>query len=422
MAMVALLAVADARNLKKAILWRRHSTQVILAIQSFQADLVDIQQNMRGYVTLGNSNDLSSYHKSVTLEKQEFNRLVTLTADNPQQQQRLTLLASAVNAVVSYDDRAVAVYRQQGYAGIAKLTATDEGRTLFGRVRAILERFSAEEEKLSEVRDVSEQNQYRYTGHWLVIGSLLAAALLLYATVLAGHELSFRQRAEAKLKETLLLQNAILASADYGIVATDPTGVVQTFNHAAERLLGYSAAEVVGKATPVLWRDPDEISAYATSLSEKLGTPIAPTFEAIVKKAQSGEVDEGEGTFIRKDGGRFPCLIVVTQLADEKGRAAGYLGIFRDISIRKKIEAERESLIIQLQKTLAEIKTLSGLIPICAWCKNVRSDSGYWQTVEQYVRSHSDASFSHGVCPNCAAKFKDDILRANQKAGDAVSL
>jgi hypothetical protein len=65
---------------------------------------------------------------------------------------------------------------------------------------------------------------------------------------------------------------------------------------------------------------------------------------------------------------------------------------------------------------LAEVKTLSVLIPICAWCKNVRSDTGYWQTVEQYVRINSDANFSHGVCPTCAARFKDEIVRANQKA------
>jgi hypothetical protein len=218
----------------------------------------------------------------------------------------------------------------------------------------------------------------------------------------------------------LLLQNAILGSADYGIVATSAAGIVQTFNAAAERLLGYSAAEVIGKTTPMLWRDPLEIAEYAKRLSSQLGVPVQATFEVIAKKVQSNGIDEGEWTFIRKNGTRFPCSIVVTPLGDETGDFTGYLGVFRDISERRKAEREREDLIAELKKTLAHVKTLSGLIPICAWCKSVRSDTGYWQTVEQYVRSRSDASFSHGVCPSCAEKFKNDIARANRESADIV--
>ena len=84
----------------------------------------------------------------------------------------------------------------------------------------------------------------------------------------------------------------------------------------------------------------------------------------------------------------------------------------REMARRRRVEIEREKLIAELQRTLAEVKTLSGLIPICAWCKSVRNDQGYWQTVEQYVHSHSDASFSHSICPSCREKFKDEIAKA----------
>jgi hypothetical protein len=104
---------------------------------------------------------------------------------------------------------------------------------------------------------------------------------------------------------------------------------------------------------------------------------------------------------------------VVTALSNETGNFTGFLGIFRDISKHKQYEAEREKLIAELQEALTQVKTLSGMIPICGWCKSVRSDKGYWQTVEQYVRSNSDATFSHGICPGCAEKFKDEILKAN---------
>jgi CHASE3 domain sensor protein len=85
----------------------------------------------------------------------------------------------------------------------------------------------------------------------------------------------------------------------------------------------------------------------------------------------------------------------------------------REMARRRRAEQEQRELIDKLQNALAEVKTLSGLIPICGWCKSVRNDTGYWQTVEQYVRAHTDATFSHGICPNCAEKFKADILKAN---------
>ena len=88
------------------------------------------------------------------------------------------------------------------------------------------------------------------------------------------------------------------------------------------------------------------------------------------------------------------------------------LMVGREMARRRRVEIEREKLIGELQQTLAQIKTLSGLIPICAWCKSVRNDQGYWQSVEQYVHSHSDASFSHSICPSCREKFKDEIAKA----------
>lgn len=415
MVMVAYVAVINAGNLRSATQWRRHSSEVILAAQTLGNNLLDIQREARGYVTAGDTNALALFYKNMTLEPQLFDRLVTLTGDNPGQQKRLTKMLQAVGAVLSYDKRSIAIYRRQGFAGISKLDATDEGRMVLGQTQDVVAQFLADEQRLWELRDISEETEYKHAEEMLVIGSLLAAMLLLVATWLASRELASRQRAEAKLRETLLLQNAILGSANYGIVATDPRGIIQTFNPAAERMLGYSAAEVISQATPMLWRDPLQVAERAAFLSKKLGIPVRPTFEAIAKKVEFDLIDESEWTFVRKDGSRFPSLIVVTPLKNETGTTTGFLGIFSDISERQKNELERERLIAELKTTLAQVKTLSGLIPICAWCKNIRSDSGYWQTVEQYMRTHSGASFSHGVCPSCAAKLKGEIVPPTQK-------
>jgi hypothetical protein len=87
----------------------------------------------------------------------------------------------------------------------------------------------------------------------------------------------------------------------------------------------------------------------------------------------------------------------------------------REIDKRQRIQMEREKIIDELQTALAEVKTLSGMIPMCGWCKNVRTDKGFWLTVEHYVGEHTDATFSHGMCPNCSEKFKADVLKANAR-------
>ncbi len=415
MAMVAFVAAENVKNLNQASQSRRHSADVILSEQSFQNNLLEIQRGMRGYVILGDTYALNSFYGNVAVEPSQLWQLTAFTKDNAEQQKRLNALGDAMTVLIAFDRKAIATYKRDGFAGIVKLDKTGEGRADFGRAQDILDRFSAEEQRLWDQRESSEQYQYHYMGQFLIGACVLAVALLLLAHHLASRELQFRRRAEEQLRHTLLLQNAILDSADYGIVATNKRGVVQTFNRAAERLLGYSAAEVVGIATPMLWRDQSELARAAEDLSKKLGAPVGPGFDAIAKKVQVESVDEGEWTYIRKDGSRFPCLAVVTALGKHDGDFSGFIGLFRDISERRKHDQEREQLIAQLKSALAEVKTLHGLIPICAWCKNVRSDSGYWQTVEQYVRSHSDASFSHGVCPDCASRFKKDIARASQK-------
>jgi hypothetical protein len=80
------------------------------------------------------------------------------------------------------------------------------------------------------------------------------------------------------------------------------------------------------------------------------------------------------------------------------------LGFLTDVSKEMQVEEERERLVIELQDALSKVKTLSGLLPICSSCKKVRDDKGYWKEVEEYIRDHSEADFSHGICPECVEK------------------
>src|SRR5450755_3563915 len=150
---------------------------------------------------------------------------------------------------------------------------------------------------------------------------------------------------EVRRKEALLkagaLQNAIFNSANFSSIATDERGVIQIFNVGAERMLGYTAADVVNKITPADISDPQEVIVRAEALSTELGTPITPGFEALVFKAARGIEDIYELTYFRKDGSRLPAVVSVTALRDAQDAIIGYLLIGTDNTARKQVEAER---------------------------------------------------------------------------------
>jgi PAS domain S-box-containing protein len=137
------------------------------------------------------------------------------------------------------------------------------------------------------------------------------------------------------------LQDAIFNSANFSSIATDTQGVIQIFNVGAERMLGYSAADVVDKITPAGISDAPEIIARAAALSLEFDIPITPGFEALVFKASRGIEDIYEITYIRKDGSRLPAIVSVTALRNAQDGVIGYLLIGTDNTVRKQAEAEQ---------------------------------------------------------------------------------
>ena len=159
-----------------------------------------------------------------------------------------------------------------------------------------------------------------------------------------GQALQAREQGENRLRETTRLHRAILDSANYTIISTDVDGTIRTFNAAAESMLGYRADEMVGKTSPAIFHDRNEVVRRAGELSQELCREIAPGFEVFVTKARLGVPDENEWTYVRKDGGRVPVLLSVTALRDERGEITGFLGVGNDISERRYAEESlRES-------------------------------------------------------------------------------
>src|SRR5665648_289911 len=199
-----------------------------------------------------------------------------------------------------------------------------------------------------EIEDIYELTYIRKDGSRfpavVSVTALRDAQDVIIGYLLIGTDNTARKQAEEALLKAGALQRAIFNSANFSSIATDAKGVIQIFNVGAERMLGYTAAEVMNKITPADISDPQEVIAHAKALSVELGTPITPGFEALVFKASREIEDIYELTYIRKDGSRFPAVVSVTALRDAQDVIIGYLLIGTDNTARKLVEAEQKTL------------------------------------------------------------------------------
>src|SRR5688572_19511158 len=198
------------------------------------------------------------------------------------------------------------------------------------------------------IEDIYELTYFRKDGSRfpavVSVTALRDAQDAIIGYLLIGTDNTARRQAEEALLKAGALQRAIFNSANFSSIATDAKGVIQIFNVGAERMLGYTAAEVMNKITPADISDPQEVVARAKALSVELGTAITPGFEALVFKASRGIEDIYELTYFRKDGSRFPAVVSVTALRDAQDAIIGYLLIGTDNTARKLVEAEQKKL------------------------------------------------------------------------------
>lgn len=174
----------------------------------------------------------------------------------------------------------------------------------------------------------------------------------------------------------------------------DFSGTFIFFNDALPMILGDSREELMGVNGSKYMR-PEALADMKTF------------FTTIYK---TGEPARKSGIeVLKRDGSRSYHELFVSLLKDETGNPIGFMGIAHDITERTLAEIERENLIKNLRDALDQVKTLSGLLPICATCKKIRDDKGYWKRIESYIQDHSDVELSHSICPECAGKYYPEL-------------
>lgn len=205
---------------------------------------------------------------------------------------------------------------------------------------------------------------------------------------------SAKQKTNA-LRNTEKKFRSVAESATDAIISINNRGKIVFWNKAAQNIFGYTENEIIGRSVTLLM--PERYRVAHMEAMEKLGS----TGETRV----IGKTVELRG--MTKEGLEFPMELSLATWGIEN--ETFYTSIVRDISARKRLEQEKEESILKLADALAKVKTLSGLLPICSYCKKIRDDQGYYHQIESYIRDHSEANFSHGICPKCAKEHFPDM-------------
>jgi PAS domain S-box-containing protein len=214
-------------------------------------------------------------------------------------------------------------------------------------------------------------------------------------------DITERKQAELAFTASKLELESIVRTVPDIIYRLDPFGHI-TFVSDAVKRYGYQPEALVGTKVMELVYPDDRAKTFHKIKERRRGVRSTKSFETRLITTNQTPVSF-EVFIISAEGLYSPAEF-------GPGTFLGTQGIARDITERKKAEEEREKLISQLQAALDNIKTLKGLLPICSNCKKIRDDKGYWNQIETYVRDHSDAEFSHSICPDCAEILYPGIL------------
>ncbi|MBI5633782.1 MAG: transporter substrate-binding domain-containing protein [Nitrospirae bacterium] len=211
-------------------------------------------------------------------------------------------------------------------------------------------------------------------------------------------EVAERRKTEEALRRSEEKYRNLFDSTVDGVYQVDALGRFTHINRAGARIFGHAnPEEMIGNEVVQYWRDPAAREPYIAELKDR--------------KSVSAYHLQGK----KKDGEPIELESSSRVIEDSSGNYLGLNGILRDVTERMRYEAEREKLVLELKEALAEVRTLSGMLPICASCKKIRDDKGYWSQIEDYITKHSGAFFSHGICPDCFDKQIRDLEKMRKR-------
>jgi PAS domain S-box-containing protein len=380
LAVVGVVAYRSASDVADSLPRMRGAGDELIRFGELLSRMDEEQVAVRGFVITGQAVSLAPRDSAAARAPALLRELRVLADGDTVEQRSLDSLEQLVAARFAYGSELVRRRSSRGASAAAMTVSLGRGAQLSdairSRIRALEQSHVVErEENLAALLQGAHATRWVVLAGWL--GALLAVAA---ASMLAHRGLASRERAEAHVRELAADLQDLYDHAPVGYHSLDAHGIFVRMNQTELEWLGYSRDELVGRMR----------------FSDLLAPASREGFELNFERFRAtGEVRDQAYNLFRKNGTILPVLLTASAVRDADGRFVMSRGVSIDVTERRRMEVE--------------VQTLSGLLPICASCKKIRDDRGYWSQIETYISRHSRAEFSHGLCPECMQRLYPEL-------------
>lgn len=397
------LSFRETARLVQSERWASQTREVLETSISMSGHLSDAVAARRGFLLFRRPQALEDFSTARKRTLADLSKLQGLTSGNSSQQQLLHVLGPLVHSRLTILGRSIELHQRTRGANDsdAQAAMSQQGLELSGQISELQRSFHDAASGLLRQRLADEAATAAQTFRIETALAVLFFGALIAALIFVNREISLRDQAERASKEAAILLRSVLDSSGDAIVVSDNEGNIILRNAVMERYHNGRPFNVPLESWP-----------EAFGIFQRDKKTLVPAGElSLVRAAFHGESVDNEEVYIRpsrSENGRWH-LASARPLLNTAGRLRGGIVVLRDINDRKLLEEDRDRLIVELYKSLEKVKTLTGLLPICAGCKKIRNDQGYWTHVEDYIAQHSDATFTHGLCPDCVSGLYPEV-------------
>lgn len=364
----------------------KHTFEVISKIKRVSLAINTMQGEVRGYLITGDESLLEDYKAARDDYSKSVNELENLVSDENGQEGRIEAVKKLAVDRVAVLNKSIELKK----SGIVRASQVSEGERVNREINGLIDDMLSDEKSSFGKR----QTRHELRAHhalWLILTATASSVILvLSAIMIIRRDYERRKRLERVINKNSSELEDLYDNAPCGYYSIDKDGLFVRMNDTALKWLGYAREDVVGKL---------HVFEIMTQQSLKVFEENFSRFK------ERGYAQDIELEFMRGDGSVIPVLLNATTIKDDNGNFLMSRTTFFDITEARKARSELMEKNRELNDALSKVKLLSGLLPICASCKKIRDDDGYWNSVEKYIGEHSEAAFTHSICPDCARRL-----------------
>ena len=317
--------------------WSKHTLEVLAAIARVRTDVFEMGSSVRGFAITRNPEMLKDFEKASEQTSESNRALASLVADHKLQSINVLEITKAVEELRSYYLDSVHAINLAMEEDLRQRIRSGTGQRMLNNIRELLNKAETVEKQLLEDRQLAEEKSIESSDQMILIGNLGSITLVIFFIILSYLEHARGLAFQMELNENMQVQKALLNAASFALIASDLQGRITHINPAAEKLLGYSLNELIGRSVMEAHL-PEEVNQMKRLLEEHYSTKIDGAFGVMKYRADLGIVESDHWTFRHRNGKQFPVRLTVTALLDSGGKTYGYIGVANDIS--KQIETE----------------------------------------------------------------------------------